>query len=380
MEFAMSQVENAATEIAAASHPNIRFMRVQHRPADYPRSDVPVDQSWVACDPQSAPHFSAVAYYFAREIEQHQHVPIGIIETNWGGTVAEAWTSMHALSGDASLMPVFRAWANMQENEEELVMQDHNDAELRKNGKPVPHREWHPELHSWAPSELFNGMIAPFTPYPIRGAIWYQGESNSRLDRKDIYRLLFPAMIRDWRAQWRQGDFPFLFVQISSFGSGLGEEWPLIREAQRETLGLANTAMAVTTDIGDPGDVHPKNKKDVGHRLALPARAIVYGEKVEYSGPTFRKATPEGNRVRLWFDHASSGLVAKSGELRALEIAGEDGKFVSASAIIEGSTIVLSSDQVGRPLAVRYNWRNAPDGNLFNGEGLPASAFRGEVK
>jgi sialate O-acetylesterase len=250
--------------------------------------------------------------------------------------------------------------------------------EAKAAGKPVPKFPWHPPVETWKPGALYNGMIAPLVPFPIRGVIWYQGESNSVLDRAPYYARLFPTMIRDWRSRWAEGDSPFLFVQISNFISTSLEDWPTIREAQLKTLQLENTAMAVTIDIGNPDDVHPTNKQDVGARLALAARATVYGEKIEYSGPIYRVAVPEGSAMRLWFDHAESGLVAKNGELTGFEIAGKDGKFVSATAKIEGKTLLVSSPQVAEPVRVRYGWANSPVCNLYNRENLPASPFQTE--
>jgi sialate O-acetylesterase len=222
---------------------------------------------------------------------------------------------------------------------------------------------------------LWNGMIAPLTPFPIRGAIWYQGESNSKLDRAQLYKHVFSTMIEDWRHEWGVGDFPFLFVQISNFKSTPLEDWAELREQQLKTLALRNTAMAVTIDIGNPDNVHPTDKVDVGHRLALAARAIAYGEDVSYSGPSFRQATTEGNAIRAWFDHHAKGLAAKGGELTGFEVEGVDGKFVAAKARIEGNTVVATSDAVPEPRYVRYGWANSPQCNLFNGEGLPASPF-----
>jgi sialate O-acetylesterase len=218
-------------------------------------------------------------------------------------------------------------------------------------------------------------MVAPATGYAIKGVIWYQGESNSRLAFAPMYAKIFPALIADWRAQWRQGDFPFLFVQIANFKSNASEEWAVIREAQRRTLSVANTAMVVTADIGNPDNVHPADKQTVGARLALAARALAYGENVEYSGPLFRQATPEGEAVRVWFDHAASGLSAKGGALESFEVAGDDRRFAPATARIEGKTVLVTSAEVPEPKYVRYAWANSPIVNLYNSDGLPASPF-----
>ena len=203
--------------------------------------------------------------------------------------------------------------------------------------------------------------------------IWYQGESNTDVERAPVYARLFPTMIEDWRSQWAQGDFPFLFVQIANFVSD--DNWPLVREAQRKTLSLANTGMAVTVDIGNATNIHPTDKQDVGHRLALWARTISYGEHVEDSGPLFRQAVPQGNAMHVWFNHAARGLVVKGGDLKGFEVAGEDGKFTSADAKIESDSVVVSSSSVAKPVYVRYGWASNPECNLFNGDGLPASPF-----
>jgi len=230
----------------------------------------------------------------------------------------------------------------------------------------------------WAPGLLWNGMIAPLTPFPIRGVIWYQGESNSVIERSPtLYYPLFRTLIEDWRRQWGEGDFPFLYVQIANFKSVPIEDWAAIREGQLKTLELRNTAMAVTIDIGNPDNVHPTDKLDVGLRLARAARALSYDEAIEYSGPLFRQATTEYSSMRAWFDHAK-GLMAKGGEITGFEVAGKDGKFFPATARIEGATVVATSPSVAEPVYVRYGWANSPLCKLFNGEGLPASPFTSE--
>ncbi len=216
-------------------------------------------------------------------------------------------------------------------------------------------------------------MVAPFTPLPIRGVIWYQGESNSKLNTVGLYNRLFSSLIQDWRRQWRQGDFPFLFVQISAYASTPQENWGLLRDAQRRTLSLANTGMAVTIDSGDEHNVHPAKKQIVGERLSLLARKMVYGEQVAASGPLFRLAYPEGGAMHVWFNNAE-GLTAQ-GAPEGFEVAGADGNFVAAKARIEGDTVVASSPSVPEPRYVRYAWPNFPSANLYNAAGLPASTF-----
>ena len=385
MEFPLkgwpgAPLKDSAQEIAHAGQPQIRLLHTPQKAADFPLFNSAA--SWTVCSPETAANFSAVAYFFGRELAARERVPIGLIDATWGGTVAEAWTSLEAISADAGLMPVFATRAHMMETQGEmtaiLAKERREDQAAKQAGQPAPKHTWHPAPESWAPAALFNGMVAPVTPYTIKGVIWYQGESNSKLAFAPMYARLFPALIADWRAQWREGNFPFLFVQISSFTSDPTEAWAIIREAQRRSLSVENTAMAVTIDIGDPDNVHPPDKQTVGARLALAARALAYGESVEYSGPLFRQAAPEADGIRIWFDHAARGLVAKGGALQGFEIAGDDGRFATATARIDGETIVVSNPQVTDPKHVRYGWANAPAVNLFNSEGLPASPFTSE--
>jgi sialate O-acetylesterase len=282
-------------------------------------------------------------------------------------------------------MPVFAEWSKMTDDlafskvRRQRQLADWREAESRANaeGKPAPPFPWRAnDSGEWGPASLYNAMLAPLTKLPIRGAIWYQGESNASPARAPLYSRLFGTMIRDWRRAWGQGDFPFLFVQLANFKTGPDSKWPDLRDEQRKTLALANTGMGVTIDIGNPTDIHPRNKQDVGARLALAARAISYGEPIEYSGPLFRQAVPEGSTMRVWFDHTGSGLRAKDGVLRGFEIAGADRKFVPAQASIDGETVVVSATSIDNPVYVRYAWADDPVCNLYNAEGLPASPFR----
>ena len=377
MEFEMYKAATAAQDLAHASIPNLRLLIVKRKAIDSPQDDIDTD-GWAASSAETAKNFSAVAWYFGREIEQREHVPVGVIDTSWGGTPVEAWTRMAALGKDASMAPLFAAWGEMTEREPEARLREKARqrliAEAKAQGKPEPKLPWTPELDSWGPGMLYNGMIAPLTPFAIRGAIWYQGESNTDAQRAPLYCRAFSDMIEDWRSQWGIGDFPFLFVQISNYKDGPAADWPTLREQQLKTLALRNTAMAVTIDIGNPGNIHPTDKLDVGLRLARGARVLSYGEKIEDSGPVFRQATPDGAAIRAWFTHAK-GLMAKGGAVTGFEVAGADGKFVPATATIEGSSVVASSPSVAEPVYVRYGWANSPDCNLFNGEGLPASPF-----
>ena len=382
MEFSLRRANNGEAEVAAANHPNIRLIHVNKKVSAVPVLDAEAGP-WEVCTPQTAAGFSAVAYFFARELDQTLGIPIGLIDSNWGGTPVEAWMSLRALSSDAQFMPAFAWWCNVIGDPVPLArrdqrQQDWRDAVARAQaaGQPQP-----PDLpfqpnreNSWMPGGLYNAMIAPLTAFPIGGVIWYQGEHNAKAEFAPLYAGMFSAMIRDWRKAWGVGDFPFLFVQLPGFTAPDGR-WPELREAQRQTLAVARTGMAVTIDIGEARDIHPRNKQDVGKRLALAARAIAYGENIEYSGPLLRTAVREDGIIRLWFDHAA-GLQSKSGDLKGFQIAGADRKFEPAAAVIEGATVSVSSPAVAHPLYVRYAWADNPECTLYNGEGLPASPFR----
>ena len=375
-------VKNAAQEISQANYPQMRLLVIPRKASAFPLGDFEARQSWAICSPETAAKFSAVAYFFGRDILTREHVPIGLIDSTWGGTPVEAWLSVDGLSADASLMPVFAAWARMSDEQQDaglsVAAEKREDEAAIKANQPVPKHAWHPDPESWDPSWLFNGMVAPAVRYPIKGVIWYQGESNSRLDRAAMYDKAFPALIADWRKHWHEGDFPFLFVQISSFTSDSTEDWAVIREAQRRTLSVANSGMAVSIDVGDPDNVHPADKQTVGARLALAARALGYHEQIEYSGPLFRETSTEPDSVRVWFDHVANGLVAKSGPLEGFEVAGDDHRFVAAEARIDGDSVVVSNAQIQRPKYVRYGWKNVPVVNLYNSADLPASPFTSE--
>ena len=375
-------VKNAAEEIRNANQPLLRLLFIPHHATPYPLSDFEGDVGWTTCSPETAAKFSAVAYFFGREIASREHVPVGLIDSTWGGTPGEAWVSLDALSADSSLMPVFATWAKMADQQADLPAllraEKTEDEAARQAHTEAPKHPWHLNPASWDPSWLFNAMIAPAVNFGIKGVIWYQGETNSKLDRAYLYQKVFSTLIADWRRHWRQGDFPFLFTQISSFKSDETEDWPVVREAQLRTLSVANTAMAVTIDVGDPDNVHPSDKQTVGARLALAARAMAYHENIEYSGPLFRETSTDEGAIRAWFDHTDGGLMTKGETLQGLEIAGDDHRFVPATARIDGRSVILTSPAVKAPKYVRYGWRNAPTVNLFNSAGLPASPFTSE--
>ncbi len=377
MEWMVKNSRDAEKEIAAANYPQIHFFKVEHVVADAPREDVKA--AWHVVSPQTIGDLSAVGYFFARDLHQQLRVPIAILQAPWGGTPAESWVSPSGLAADPALLPVYSYWARILENyPAALTRQEQSvakwEADGRKGARPgIPTGPGHPHQ----PSTLWNAMIAPLVPYAIAGVIWYQGESNGSKERAPVYHRLFSTLITDWRRAWGQGDFPFLFVQLANFGRVGGVSgWPELREAQLQTLRLANTGMAVTIDIGETADIHPKNKQDVGLRLALAARTLAYGQRLVYSGPIFRQQVTEGSSLRLFFDHVGGGLVARGGNLQGFEIAGADGRFVAAQARIDGGTVVLSSAEVAHPVQARYGWADDPVTTLTNKEGLPASPFR----
>jgi len=391
MEMAVRSSNNSQQEIAEAKFPKIRLFTVAKTTADQPQTDC--KGQWAACTPEAIPGFSAVAYFFGRDLLKDLGVPIGLIHTSWGGTYAEAWTSKPTLAGDPVLKVALDRHAqglsgyakqkeNWEKNREALMAKWKAAAEKAKaEGKQAPRQPQPPRDPNTGPnrpSVLYNAMIAPILPYGIAGAIWYQGESNA--GRAYEYRKLFPTMITDWRKNWGQGDFPFFFVQLANFMARKPDpaesNWAELREAQAMTLKLPKTGQAVIIDIGEANDIHPKNKQDVGRRLALAAEAIACGKKIEYSGPVYESKTIDGGKVRLKFTHVGGGLVAKGDKLTGFAVAGADKSFIWAEAKIDGDSVVVWSDKVADPVAVRYAWADNPECNLYNKEGLPASPFR----
>jgi sialate O-acetylesterase len=375
-----ASIRNSESEILGANQPKLRLLLISRKTSDFPLSDY--QDTWTACTPETAADFSAVAYFFGKAISEKEDVTVGLIDSTWGGTPAEAWTSFQGLTSDASLMPVFAAWGEMMEAQTDMGLMEaadkRADEAAEKAHEPKPKHAWRPEPASWGPAALYNGMVAPAVGYGIKGAIWYQGESNAGAARAPIYDKVFGAMITDWRRHWQEGNFPFFFVQLADFKASPTDLWPTVRDAQRRTLSLANTGMAVTVDVGDPANIHPADKQSVGQRLALAARSIAYGEKVEYSGPLFRKAGTDGHDMRVWFDHAEGLTVKGGGTPEGFEVAGADRKYQSATAKLDGNGVVVSSPEVMEPKYVRYGWKDVPVVNLYNSAGLPASPFSSE--
>jgi len=521
------KVINSENEVATASYPNIRLLSIKRT-----TSTVPVDtitsSGWEQCSPGTIAEFSATAYFFGRHLYNNLNIPIGLIHSSWGGTVAEAWTSPEALKTLPDFMEEVELLISDTTSIEDAIKEYNTKLKIReqkivetdagfRNGKyiwntseldlsdwgemklptlwenagyknldgvvwfrkkvniPLSMNAKNLNLHlgpindddiTWfngvkvgatngvgefrkykipgsivntgvnviairvfdmgnngglygqsdqlkitddsgkkislagpwnykigldvdpvpkspvdpnRPTVLYNAMIHPLLPFTIRGAIWYQGESNA--GRAFQYRTLFPTMITDWRSHWNQGDFPFYFVQLANFmqpkSEPVDDAWAELREAQLMTLSLPNTGMAVTIDIGEALDIHPRNKQDVGRRLALNALNLIYDQKIENSGPLYKSMKIEGSKIRLTFDHIDSGLEAKDSKLiKGFAIAGDNKKFYWASGKIDGSTVVVSSRKVIKPVAVRYAWAANPICNLYNKAGLPASPFR----
>ncbi len=530
MEFPVAAANNAQAEIAAANFPEIRLFTVEKATSRTPVEDV--KGTWVVCSPETVGGFSAVGFYFGRELNKAGIKNIGLINTSWGGTPAEAWTTMETLKRDPDYAPILQrdtnpeeiakkleakygklvttetdrdklygdtrmareGWAGAEVNAAQWEAMDlpmaweqagldidgivwfrktvevpadwaGKDLTLEitpiddydiaffngqkvggigpsdggmpwqtprsytvpgslvkagKNGIAIrvfdtgggggitstkdPFRirpkgasaeqavdlrgNWQYRIEAISaiasggeqnnPARLYNAMIDPIVKAPIKGAIWYQGESNA--GRAVQYRKLFVDMIKDWRTAWKVGDFPFYFVQLANFmdeqPQPVDSAWAELREAQTMTLSLPNTGMAVIIDVGDAKDIHPRDKQTVGYRLALASLARDYDRKIEYSGPMYKSMKVEGGAIRLSFDHIGTGLVAKGGDLVGFSIAGTDKKFVWAQAKIDGNSVVVSSQQVAQPVAVRYAWADNPRCNLYNKEGLPASPFR----
>lgn len=528
MEWPLARTDSAELEISLSDFPDIRLFTVERKIAVHPEVDL--SGTWTKCSPETTPNFSAVAYFFGRYLHKELDVPVGLVNTSWGGTPSESWTSRETIAlfgdfdrqleelygttdeemeearieqlrietmikeqqdfenqenigfsegwmktdfndADWDLIPCPAEWSSIEDvgmlegvlwmRKEIKIPQSWTGKDLNLELGPVDEMDityingvevgtsrqinnWnvpryyqvpaslvssgelqlairivninsqggifgHPEqlriypvessgddavmlagewkhkvayrfpevplvFNAHTPTVLYNGMISPLRNMAIRGAIWYQGESNR--SRAGQYRAIFPGMINDWRNTWNQGEFPFYFVQIAPYDYGPGTNSAELREAQFLTLGkVRHTGMAVTMDIGNPDDIHPTNKRDVGLRLALWALAKDYGKELVFSGPLYREQTIEGGKIRIHFNCTGSGLVAEGGPLTHFEIAGEDQVYHPAEAHIDGETVLVSASEVASPVAVRYGWSNTAEPNLFNAEGLPASSF-----
>lgn len=391
-------VQNEAQEVAAAKYPYIRVFDVDFTPNNAPQANAV--GKWEVCSPATVGHFSAVAYFFACEIYTRYKIPVGLITSAFGASTAETWISKDALEAHPNLKSLLDAYNQKLEKflpdsssimgkyREELAAYKGNlvaaqaaAGDVTASKKIKAPRNPNPILDQHNPYVCYNGMIAPLIPYAIKGALWYQGESNG--PSSNLYREIMETLVADWRKSWGEGNFPFLYVQLANYGAPVSEPvkddvMMTVREAQVQNLSIPNTAMAVAIENAgdDPKNIHPKNKQAIGYRLGVAARAKVYGEKIEYSGPLYKSYKIEGNSIRLYFDHVGSGLVAKDGKLTGFAICGKDRKFVWANARIEGKTIVVSNPEITNPIAVRYAWSVNPPASLSNKEGLWAPNFR----
>ena len=375
MEWSVNACNKTDKEYAfsAPHNPMLRIFQVAKKPMAGPQTETA--GKWVEADPKVVGGWTACGYFFGRDLQEKLKIPVALIQTAWGGTRAEAWTSADTLAGH----PAYK-----------------NEIDNFLKANPDPSQQI---KNANDPSVLYNGMIRPLVNYRIKGAIWYQGESNA--GKAYAYRELFPMMIENWRRDWNQPELSFYFVQLAPFTAIKKDPgpsaWAELREAQSMTLKLKNTGQAVITDYGHEADIHPTPKRPVGERLALIARAKNYGEKVEYSGPEYKGIKIEGNKVILSFDHLGGGLIGhemaptdqrkngaawrvkdqnSSASLIGFTIAGKDNVFHPAKAEIVGKTVVVTSEMVAEPMSVRYGWADHPVCNLFNREGLPASPFR----
>lgn len=387
-------VFNEKEEVATATYPLIRVYDTEFTTAEEPQPNV--NGKWEVCSPQTVGHFSAAAYFFAREIFNKYKIPVGLITTAYGASTAEAWTTRSALQSHPQLSYLLDAYRNkcaaydtsIREQKKYETAYANWKIEAEKavavgKDKPREPRNPNPQKDQHSPYVLYNGMVAPLIPYAIRGALWYQGESNGPTAK--IYHVIMETMIKNWRADWGQGDFPFLYVQLANHQALVTEPvkddpMVLVREGQLKNLSIPNTGMVVAIDNanpGDPNDIHPKNKQAIGKRLALLAQAKVYGENTTTGmGPVYDRMTVEGNAIRVFFKNAGSGLKAASDSLSGFAIAGSDHKFVWAKARIENDVVVVSHPSISNPAAVRYGWSKNPPVSLYNKEDLPASPFR----
>ncbi|MSU25044.1 MAG: sialate O-acetylesterase [Opitutus sp.] len=410
MEFTVGRAANAAAEIAAADFPLIRHVRIAHTVAAAP-ADTVKTSGWLPATPATTGGFTAVGYFFARDIFKKLGVPVGLVHSSWGGTPVESWISPVALASNPAFKACGDRWAQMLA--EFPLAKSQYDAQLAAwtaeetaakahAAKPAPrptvkgpvknspptHAAWlklHPKPPAprgpgdpWTPTGLFNGMINPLLPYALRGALWYQGESNA--ERAGEYRALFAALITAWRTHFGQRDLAFYWVSLANYTvptDASGTSYAFLREAQTQTLALPHTGQALAIDLGQPDDIHPTNKQDVGRRLALLAQHRLYGITGDDTGPTLSGVTREGAALRVKLAHAD-GLVAHDKPVQALELAGADKKFFPAAGKIERDTLLVSAPEVREPVAVRYAWKNSPEANLYNGAGLPAVPFRSD--
>ena len=390
MQWSLGQATDGDLESLAANFPQIRLISAPQVGTQEPQSDF--NGKWEVCTPETAKQFSAVGFFFGRQLQQTLGVPIGLIDNAWGGSACEAWIARDVLAADEKYQPLLAKWEEIASNapklqaeyEEKLAVWKEVAAKARAEGKQPPRPPQGPDAllkGNHRPANIYNGVLKPTIGYGIRGAIWYQGESNA--GRAYQYRDLFPLMISSWRQEWGIGDFPFYWVQLADFRAEKLEpgesDWAELREAQTMTMSkLPNTGEAVIIDIGEGKDIHPKNKQDVGKRLARWALARDYGVDVPYHSPQYKSMEVQDGKIVITLDHAAGGLrTFDVTEPRGFAIAGADKKFVWALAKIVGQNqIEVWSDQVKQPVAVRYAWADNPICNVFGADGLPLTPFR----
>lgn len=393
MAMSVRGSRNYTDEQAAAKLPKIRMITINRTPAETPQDDC--KGAWSVCSPETVGGFSATAYFFGRELHKELSVPLGLINSSVGGTPVQAWTALADQEAEPRLKALLDEWAKQIADADPAKAKAAYEKQLaaweikakaaraaKKRPPRKPRMGGNPRMSTHRPGNLYNGMIAPLAGYGIAGAIWYQGESNaSRYDPK-LYGMQLEMMIANWRRVWGQGDFAFEWVQLPNFRTVQSEPvetsgWVIVQEEMLKTLKVANTGMAVTIDVGMAKNIHPTNKQAVGKRLAIWALAATYGKNIVRCGPLYKSMAGKGGKIVVTFDHVGGGLAAAGGgKLEGFAIAGADGKFVWAEAKIAGDTVVVSSDTVKAPAAVRYAWAANPKCNLFNKAGLPASPFR----
>jgi sialate O-acetylesterase len=386
MEMSLSAAANGDLETSAANKPQIRLIRVKEPGSQEPVEDF--EGEWKICTPDSAKGFSAVGYFFGRELNEQLGVPIGLVDDSWGGSACEAWIRRDRMEGNPLYDGLLKKWDDSMKGFDPVKWQKLTDewrekADIaRKAGQPIPKRPLNDTAHGQnRPANLYHARLEPVMPYAIRGVIWYQGESNS--GRSYQYRDMFPLMITSWREDWKQGDFPFYWVQLADFKAENPEPgesgWAELREAQTMTQDkLPNTGEAVIIDLGEATDIHPKKKLDVGRRLARIALARDYGKQVEYKSPRYESMEKQGDKIVLKFKDVGGGLrTVDAQKVQGFAIAGEDRKWHWADAkIVKPDTVEVSSTEVKEPIAVRYAWADNPVCNLFNAAILPVTPFR----
>ena len=390
MGLTVNRANNFPAEQAAANFPELRMFTVAHNTSPAALDDC--KGSWQICNSNTVGEFSATLYFFGREIHQQLKVPVGLIHSSWGGTPIQPWMSPESLKaypGYATLLErkkqELAAWPERQKQiAANLSAWQKADLAAKAAHQPEPVKPWNPgppDSGQYMPSQLYNAMIHPLIPYRIRGALWYQGEANAGggpAGAQD-YTDLQNRLIAGWRQDWGGTEFPFYFVQLPNWnndGDHTSNSWAFFREGQANSLQVPATGMAVTIDIGEADNIHPKNKQAAGHRLALIALAKVYHQPVIFQGPQFARCETNGVTIRIYFKQAAGGLLVHDGAVKGFLIAGVDKKWHLACAQIDGDAVMVSSPEVLHPVAVRYGWANNPDGNLYNGAGLPVMPFR----